>query len=139
MRILMILVLATLAVFWFPAALVEARVETQESQSPLIYNHGMMTGPDCGTHSWVADLTKGRTNSIVVHVHHTVGCQTYDYTNYIGADRARQLTQEETDWQMKECERAGKLDTLAVFDRYWHTMIDESTVQVSCIRYSGPD
>lgn len=146
-RCLVGLALSAILSFGFaPTPEVHARLQGQESRNPLspAYAHGMVTGPECGTYTWAADLTKGRTNSVVVHVHHTelspTGCaRTYDYTNYIGADKARELTKEETDWQMGECDRAGRLDTLHLFDYYWHQQIDDSTVQVHCDRYHGPD
>lgn len=107
-------------------------------------NHGMVTLPECSTHTFDADLTKGRTNSIVVHVDHSVtvraGCvNTYHYTNYVGADREDQLTNRETSWQMAECQRVGKLDTVNLFNYGFHQTINGDDVRVSCKRYSGPD
>lgn len=107
--------------------------------TPAHASHGMVTLPECGVREWSADLVKGRTGSVVVSVEHTVGCKTYRYRNYVGADREDQGSARETAWQLAECQRVGKLDTVRLFDYGWHTTVNPDDVRVSCTRYSGPD
>lgn len=108
---------------------------------PTYASHGMVQLADCATHEWSADLTKGRTDGMVVHVEHTIGCKTYIYTNLVGADREELASNSsrERAWQTNECQRIGKLDTVNLFNYGWHLDIDPASVHVTCTPYAGPD
>jgi hypothetical protein len=99
-------------------------------------HHGMWAGQaECGTRVWRADLTKGRTDSMLFHARHTAGCYTYDYTNYAPAGIGE--SQGNT-WQMAECARMRD-DVVRYFDYYAHVTISADDVQYTCRAYSGPD
>jgi hypothetical protein len=91
---------------------------------------------DCGTYTFHEDLTKGRVRAIVTHVHHTVGCFTYDYTNQApaGAGEAQG-----NPWQMQECVQDGKAAAVGHFRWYRGIEINADDVKVSCTPYTGPD
>ncbi len=119
-------------------SLVIAVLATTFLYSLTYANHGMQTLPDCGTHTFSADLVKGRTDGMVVHAVHTVGCKTYDYTNLVGYSRGADPTTERA-WQYKECQRTGKQDVVNLFDYGWHTTVNPDDVHVTCTPYNGPD
>lgn len=113
------------------------------SPSASYASHSMAGGAECGERSFDADLIKGRTDSMLVIVDHTVGCKTYHYKNYVGADCVGEpcspASMSERIWQANECQRVGKLDTVNFFRFYFDTEIDPASVRVSCPLYGGPD
>lgn len=96
---------------------------------------------ECGTYIWAADLIKGRTDGMVVHAHHAVGCWTYDFTNLIGADAGRIATNEKSEraWQTRMCIEDGQQQVVGHFRYYRGIEINPDDVKVTCTPYSGPD
>lgn len=105
---------------------------------PPAYNHGMWAGQaECGERVFKADLTKGRTDSLVFHARHTAGCFTYDYTNYVPAGPGES---QGNSWQMAECRRYAEYDMAVVyFDMWAHVKVDPADIQYTCTPYHGPD
>jgi len=91
---------------------------------------------ECGTYTWHEDLTKGRTDGIVVHVKHTAGCFTYDYTNLSPAGNGEA---QGNPWQMRNCIADGRTSTVGHFKYYRGVSINPEDVTVTCTRYQGPD
>jgi len=99
--------------------------------TPAAAHHGLMSSDACGTYTYDADLRKGRRDSMVIHVTHTEGCFTYDYTNYAPAGYGEA---QGNAWQMKFCDRA-KYAAVAHFYYYRHMDIDPNKVKVTCTPY----
>lgn len=91
---------------------------------------------ECGTYTFHEDLIKGRTDGMVVHVHHTVGCFTYDFTNLIGTGRGESYGYS---GQEKTCVEDGVQQTVGHFRYYRGVEIDPASVRVFCSKYVGPD
>jgi len=105
-------------------------------QTPPSYHHGMLSSDECGTYTWKADLTKGRTDSLLIHARHTEGCFTYDYTNYAPAGKGEA---QGNGWQVDYCREEGQRDVARHFNYYRHLEIDPSSVRVTCTPYHGSD
>jgi hypothetical protein len=101
--------------------------------APASAHHGLMQSDECGTYTYDADWTKGRRDSMVVKIHHTVGCFTYDYTNYVPAGYGEQ---QGNSWQMRTCDK-HRYVAQAHFRFYRHIEIDPADVKVRCDRYPG--
>jgi hypothetical protein len=104
--------------------------------TPASAHHGMMSSDECGTYTFKADLTKGRTDSLLMRSTHTEGCFTYVYENYAPAGIGEA---QGNPWQANYCVTEGQKDVARHFYYYRHLDIDPSSVKVSCGAYSGPD
>jgi hypothetical protein len=78
---------------------------------------------------------------MLTHVHHQVGCFTFDYTNLVGADADEMASdpKRERAWQTSFCERDGRETTVGHFKWYRGVEIDPKTVKVECTPYGGPN
>lgn len=101
-------------------------------------HHGMWSGQaECGERVFVADLTKGRTDSMVFHARHTAGCYTYDYTNFAPAGKGEK---QGNAWQLSECARMAAYDMAVVyFDQWAHVKVDPADIKYTCLPYKGED
>jgi len=101
-------------------------------------SHGMWEGSsECGERVFVADLTKGRTDSLVFHARHTAGCFTYDYTNYAPAGIGEF---QGNAWQKAECARMAAYDMAVLhFDYYRHVKVDPADIKYTCEPWKGSD
>jgi len=90
----------------------------------------------CGEEVWVADLIKGRTDSLLVHARYTQDCVTYDYTNYAPAGKGEA---QGNSWQKRYCIEDGQDAVYRHFLYHHGITIDPSKVKVTCSNYNGPD
>jgi hypothetical protein len=101
-------------------------------------SHSMTGGAECGSRSFdgVADMTKGRTDGMVVTASYATGCKSYSYRNLIGTglDEAYGYS-----GQQENCIRVGQTDVANFYRYYFDTEINPSDVKVSCSAYAGPD
>lgn len=105
---------------------------------PAYASHSMVGGADCGTFRFdaVSDMTKGRTDGMVVSADHQVGCKRYVYRNLIGTGRGEAYGYS---GQQANCVHAGQVDVASFYRYYFDTEIDPSSVSVKCSAYSGSD
>ena len=102
------------------------------------YSHSMAGGAECGDKSFdgVANMTKGRTDGMVVSASYSVGCKSYSYRNLVGTglDEAYGYSGQEAN-----CVRVGQTDVARFYEFYFDTKINPADVKVSCSAYSGAD
>lgn len=106
--------------------------------SPTHASHSMAGGAECGSRMFdgVADMTKGRTDGMVVTASYAVGCKSYQYRNFVGTSLSEAYGYS---GQQANCVRVGQTDVANFFRLYFDTEIDPSAVKVSCSAYAGPD
>lgn len=106
--------------------------------TPALASHSMAGGAACGdrTFDGVAEMTKGRTDGMVVTASYGEGCTSYRYRNLIGTGRGEAYGYA---GQQENCERVGRLDVQNFYRYYFDREIDPSRVTVSCSPYAGPD
>lgn len=135
---------------WFSlAALVLALVAAAElvptvSTSATAYADSLIgSSQECGTYRWDGDLTKGRTDSMVVRVDHTEGCFRYVAWTHIGADREEMASDpgRERNWQRSACMAAGRQMIRGHFKFYRGIDIDTKDVDgsITCDLWQGDD
>jgi len=101
-------------------------------------HHSLVGGADCGTRvaDDVGEMTKGRTDSMLITVDHTVGCKHVIVRNIVGTglDESHGYAGQETN-----CVKYGRDEAVNIFRYYFDTEVDRESIAVKCSRYNGPD
>lgn len=100
--------------------------------TPAFAHHGMVNdAPACGT--YVAhleeDYVKGRTDAMIYHVDHTVGCKRSILSGVVPAGIGEA---QNNSWQRANCAPFGQDHAVRNFNYYWHETINPADVQVTC-------
>ena len=105
---------------------------------PAYASHSMNGGAECGDKSFdgVANMTKGRTDGMVVTASYSTGCKSYQYRNLVGTGTAEAYGYS---GQEDNCLRVGQTDVARFYRYYFDTEINPADVKVSCSAYSGDD
>lgn len=106
--------------------------------TPVHASHSLAGGAECGSRSFdgVADMTKGRTDGMIVDASYSVGCKSYHYRNLVGTGINESYGYA---GQKENCVRVGQTDVASFFAMYFDTEIDPGAVKVSCSPYFGAD
>jgi hypothetical protein len=103
------------------------------------HSAGGGVGPGaCGdlVYDSVSQMTKGRTDGMVVTASYARNCQSYRLRTLVGTSFSESYGYA---GQQENCEYYGRQDVVHTFAFYFDTVIDPAQVTVSCSRYSGPD
>jgi hypothetical protein len=97
-----------------------------------------MGGAECGdlVYDGVGQMTKGRTDGMVVSASFSTGCKSVSYKNLVGTGFTEAY---DYSGQRSNCVRYGQEDVARMFRYYFDTEIDPSAVRVTCSKYQGPD
>lgn len=105
--------------------------------APAYAHHGMVTW-ECGTHEIHVeqDMTKGRTDSLLIRVDHAAGCHHLIYTTISPAGNGEA---QGNAGQVDRCVRYGKEDAVRMFSFAGHTQISADDIKVTCRPWTGGD
>lgn len=102
-------------------------------------HHSLAGGEDCGTRRVdnVAEMTKGRTDGMVLSVDHQIGCAHVILRNLVGTGIDESYGYA---GQRENCVRYGQQEAAGIFTYYFDIKnVDPSSIPVTCSAYSGPD
>lgn len=106
---------------------------------PVYAHHSLAGGEDCGTRRVdnVVEMTKGRTDGMVVSVDHQIGCARVILRNLVGTGLDESYGYA---GQRENCVRYGQQEAAGIFRFYFDIPnVDPSSIPVTCSAYSGPD
>jgi hypothetical protein len=106
--------------------------------SERVASHSAAGGAECGTFrsDSVAEMTKGRTDGLVISVDHQDGCARVVIKNLSPAGHGEA---QGNAGQVARCERYGREEAAGVFRYYFDRDVAPADIAVSCLPYRGDD